>query len=162
MVFLALLLIVAALVFVLSQYLRIQDNREAYLRDRTGRALALLCAGPERNGGFDTPNHELILHDGASHQNPAVVERYRGRWPFGRRMQYRYYPLTRSVRGDLPDLFAFQARINRTRLRKHQVLALVPMDERIEQQANLQENITQRTRGVTSGNLKSDRKGRPR
>jgi hypothetical protein len=160
---LAICLIAMAAMFVLSQFPHPQDNRQEYLRDLTSRSMALLTAGPEiEPGRFDTPNHELILHDGTAHQNPAVIVRYDGRFPFRRLMQYRYYPLTLSSSGTIPHFSTMQARINRTRLRKHQILAIVTMDEHTQQQAVIRENRQQLTRGVSRAYLAYDSKGRKR
>ena len=162
MEFFALLMVAAAAVLVYSQFHRLPDNREGYARDLTGRSIALLCAGPGRGDGrFDTPNHERIIHDRTPHQNPAVIERYS--WlPFGIHMQYRYYPLTVSTLGYVPDLAAIQSRIMRTKLRRHQILSLVTMDECIERQAAIRENEEQLARGVIASALTYDRKGRRR
>lgn len=192
-VFLALILFAAIMAFVVGRQ-SAADNREPYLRDRNGNALALLCVGP--NG--DVPNHEGIVHDGTPHQNPAITTQTEYSTKammigalFGtviggllaslpgagmglvcgimaglmlglENYEYRYYPLTVSDDGRIPNVDAITRAIARRRMGPGQRMEITAMPAWAERQAVRRENGQQLTRGVGWGAMPYDRNGRPK
>ena len=148
-----LVLIVAILVMLANMMTAApDDNREPYVRDEGGGALALRVAGPVD----DVPQHESFIHDGTAHQNPAVRDYRSIRWfllfPFSEACQERYYPITDN--GQVIDLTAIARRVDRARLRRGQVVELVPMPAWAEREAIRREHGAQLDRGVPSGKLR--------
>lgn len=134
-----------------------EDNREPYIRNANGQALALYVAGPAN----DLPQHESFIHDGSAHQNPAVYNYIKTRWflifPYGVEWEERYYPFTNNGLGI--DFVTIQKRIDNTRLRGGQEVEVRGMPNGAERQAIRRENGEQLQRGVNAGDLQYNLRG---
>ena len=120
------------------------DNREPYMRDSKGQVWAIKVG--------DGTSHTEFIHDGTSHQNPAVKQETRWRlWIFPYEVEVSYYPLTIAGRM-LPDLDALQASVDEGK-RKGRDVALVTLSAALEKEVIKRENGTQLDRDVPSGAL---------
>lgn len=79
----------AIFLFFIASLFQSTDNREPYQRDAQGRVLALRIHGIEGN----LPSHEMFIHDGTGHQNPAVYSGMGG-FLWLQQTETRYYPIT--------------------------------------------------------------------
>ena len=131
-----------------NEFLKVRDNREPYLRDSTGRALALYLAGPIGRG----PNHEAYSHDGTPHQDPVNYTKIKWGWFDHEYWLHSYYPLTVAPDGRRASTVYLETLIENNPP-KTGTVEIRPMPGWVIKRARRVEDGTQRKRGVFDGDL---------